>query len=141
MLRTAASLARLRRVTRFTKSGPARAVAAAALTVGLLAMPAASMTLGSGSGISVAEAAARGCPRTLAMGDRGADVKRLQRELSRHFRTVDSQSAFRDHPPLIAEDGVFGATTAVSVARYQEEIGVLADTVVGPETWRALKVC
>jgi peptidoglycan hydrolase-like protein with peptidoglycan-binding domain len=63
---------------------------------------------------------------SLRNGDLGADVERLQRELSRHGFGAG------------AIDGQFGPNTRSAVVRFQRAKGLEADGVVGPNTWRAL---
>jgi peptidoglycan hydrolase-like protein with peptidoglycan-binding domain len=62
----------------------------------------------------------------LRAGDRGDDVRHLQRAL----RRVPDAS--------VAVDGIFGQLTEAAVRRAQLVAGLTADGVVGPKTWAAL---
>lgn len=62
----------------------------------------------------------------LRRGSRGPDVERLQRGLA--------QAGFG-----VPRDGIFGANTEAAVRRYQQARGLVADGVVGPATWTALR--
>jgi peptidoglycan hydrolase-like protein with peptidoglycan-binding domain len=62
----------------------------------------------------------------LGLGDKGYQVKRLQKLLAR--RGFDPQGA----------DGVFGKNTAAAVRAAQKANGLDVDGIVGPLTWRAL---
>lgn len=62
---------------------------------------------------------------TLAQGDSGRRVRRLQRALA---------SLGYDVRP----DGAFGPSTTAAVRSFQEEAGLDADGVVGPQTARAV---
>jgi uncharacterized protein (TIGR02594 family) len=64
----------------------------------------------------------------LKKGDKGADVAKLQRLLN---------SALQPSPGL-TEDGDFGLRTEAAVKKFQRQHGLLADGVVGPQTWTAL---
>ncbi len=58
-------------------------------------------------------------PPTLQLGSRGDDVRRVQQ--------------------LLLVDGIYGEVTKQAVVDFQDENGFLvADGVVGPETWKAL---
>mgnify|MGYP001604556444 CR=1 FL=1 len=59
-------------------------------------------------------------PVVLRIGSRGAAVRRLQRALG------------------IADDGQFGPTTRAAVIAFQSRRGMVADGIVGAETWAAL---
>lgn len=61
--------------------------------------------------------------RTLRLGDVGEDVRRLQGSLNG-----------LDYGP-IAEDGNFGPETQAAVMRYQSNLGLPVDGIVGPDTW------
>lgn len=63
---------------------------------------------------------------TLKRDARGDDVRRLQRALA--------ASGF-----AVAADGVFGPGTEGVVKRFQKSCGLVADGVVGPRTWDALR--
>lgn len=58
--------------------------------------------------------------KTLRKGDRGEDVKVLQKKLN------------------VLADGIFGAMTEEAVRQFQGEMGLAADGVAGPRTWGAL---
>lgn len=60
--------------------------------------------------------------RTLRKGDRGEDVRTLQRVLG------------------ISADGIFGSGTEKAVIAYQKSKGLTADGVAGPKTWAALGI-
>lgn len=62
----------------------------------------------------------------IGTGSQGADVKRLQQILSGGGYNVGSI------------DGIFGAQTLAAVKAFQLSKGLLADGVVGPQTWAAL---
>jgi hypothetical protein len=63
-------------------------------------------------------------PKTLKLHSTGADVKTLQQLLGFLGKDVD---------------GRFGTTTRAAVIKAQKEAKVLADGVVGPQTWTFLK--
>lgn len=63
---------------------------------------------------------------TIARGDTGAGVRDVQQRLARLLALT------------IPLDGVFGPTTERAVRSFQRERGLLADGIVGPETWRTL---
>ena len=56
---------------------------------------------------------------TLRKGDRGDDVKRLQRLLTEHGYACSA-------------DGVFGSGTEAKVMAFQRDRGLGADGIVGP---------
>lgn len=60
--------------------------------------------------------------RTLRVGSKGGDVAFLQRWLG------------------LADDGDFGQKTKAKVVAYQRMKGLTADGIVGPKTWRAMRV-
>jgi peptidoglycan hydrolase-like protein with peptidoglycan-binding domain len=62
----------------------------------------------------------------VSVGSQGADVKRLQEILSGGGYNVG---------PI---DGIFGTQTQAAVKAFQLTKGLLADGVVGPQTWAAL---
>ena len=37
------------------------------------------------------------------------------------------------------EDGIFGRNTLIAVRNYQESIGLVADGIIGPKTWKSIK--
>lgn len=57
---------------------------------------------------------------TIRLGDRGEDVKHLQRILG------------------VAADGIFGPGTRDALIRYQKANGLTADGIAGPSTWQAI---
>lgn len=65
----------------------------------------------------------------LRIGDRGAEVARLQSLLNRKLQPS----------PRLKEDGVFGKNTDRLVKRYQALNNLGIDGVVGPKTWMALR--
>ncbi len=65
-------------------------------------------------------------PPTLRLGDRGEQVRRLQRRLLAHGLAPG---------PV---DGRFGPQTLAAVKAFQRTHGLVVDGVVGPATWRAL---
>jgi peptidoglycan hydrolase-like protein with peptidoglycan-binding domain len=71
-----------------------------------------------GAGMTVAEAQAL---PTLKPGQHGESVRKLQRALH------------------LADDGIFGRTTARAVRRFQRRHHLRADGVVGPTTWRMIR--
>lgn len=64
--------------------------------------------------------------RTLRKGDKGEDVRALQRELN--ARGYDSGEA----------DGIFGKATEAAVRAYQKANGLTADGIAGKQTYAAL---
>ena len=58
--------------------------------------------------------------KTLKYGDKGSDVKTLQRRLNLYV------------------DGIFGPITLEAVKQFQKENSLIVDGVVGPTTWGAL---
>lgn len=58
--------------------------------------------------------------KTIRKGDRGEEVKVLQRALN------------------ITADGIFGANTEKAVIAYQKNKGLVADGVVGAKTWATI---
>ena len=90
-----------------------RAVALAAVALGVLIAGTATATAGSGGATAPREV-------VLKRGDRGPAVIRLQRSLR------------------ISADGVFGPGTERAVKRFQRRRGLAADGIVGPLTRRAL---
>jgi hypothetical protein len=63
---------------------------------------------------------------TIAEGDAGEAVRRLQRALRRTPNTA------------IVVDGVFGPQVTAAVRQFQQDSGLKADGIVGPLTWAAL---
>lgn len=68
---------------------------------------------------------------TIARGDTGPNVKRIQFYLS-----VASQ--FDSRVPNVAVDGIFGAATTNAVKAFQATVNLAQDGIVGPATWSAL---
>jgi N-acetyl-anhydromuramyl-L-alanine amidase AmpD len=68
-------------------------------------------------------------PRLLRRGDRGWEVKRLQRLLRAHGLLPETASI----------DGVFGELTEAAVHAFQALHDLEVDGLVGPLTWRALE--
>ncbi len=66
--------------------------------------------------------------RTIRPGDRGDDVRDVQRRLSALGSHLDSGEL----------EGVFGPTTESAVRAFQQRRGLLVDGRVGPETWNEL---
>jgi len=66
--------------------------------------------------------------RTLRRGDRGREVVDLQTRLQALGLDLGNRGI----------DGVFGPRTALAVKAFQQSIGILADGLVGPTTWREI---
>ena len=64
-------------------------------------------------------------PITVGIGDGGATVERLQRELNERKQKVGI-------------DGIFGPETLKAVKAFQKAHGLAQDGIVGPKTWAAL---
>ncbi|MGJ3250601.1 MAG: peptidoglycan-binding domain-containing protein [Elainellaceae cyanobacterium] len=62
----------------------------------------------------------------LRQGDSGAAVTELQRLLN--AKGIN-----------IAVDGIFGNATRAAVVQFQQRNGLVADGIVGPQTWQALR--
>ncbi|MBP3413443.1 MAG: peptidoglycan-binding protein [Oscillospiraceae bacterium] len=70
-------------------------------------------------------------PGQLQSGARGQSVRQLQfmlRVLSEYIPNI----------PPVQEDGIFGPATRNAVIAFQRFAGLIADGIVGPNTWRAL---
>lgn len=67
----------------------------------------------------------------VATGSTGDAVRGVQEEFQ--FRNLSG-----DPGRGLAVDGVFGAKTAAAVRGFQQALGITADGIVGPLTWRAL---
>jgi peptidoglycan hydrolase-like protein with peptidoglycan-binding domain len=67
----------------------------------------------------------------VATGSTGDAVRGVQEEFQ--FRNLSG-----DPGRGLAVDGVFGAKTAAAVRGFQQALGITADEIVGPLTWRAL---
>ncbi|MDN3353738.1 peptidoglycan-binding protein [Actinomadura sp. DC4] len=65
---------------------------------------------------------------TVRRGSRGDFVRAAQNELLKLFYFGSSD----------AVDGIFGNATEEAVHAFQESVGIAADGVVGPRTWREL---
>ena len=70
-------------------------------------------------------------PGLLRQGSRGTDVRILQYMLA-------LISEFDDTLPSLAVDGIYGSRTAQVVRTYQRSMGLLADGIVGPQTWYSI---
>lgn len=64
---------------------------------------------------------------TLQLGDSGAEVMRLQEDLT-------AVGCFTDEA-----DGSFGESTAGAVMQFQEAVGLFTDGVVNQDTWSILE--
>jgi peptidoglycan hydrolase-like protein with peptidoglycan-binding domain len=62
----------------------------------------------------------------LRQGDSGAAVTKLQQLLN--AKGIN-----------IAVDGIFGNATRAAVVQFQQQSGLVADGIVGPQTWQALR--
>ncbi|HEX3691590.1 MAG TPA: peptidoglycan-binding protein [Solirubrobacteraceae bacterium] len=69
-------------------------------------------------------------PPTLSEGSRGTVVDKLQTALNEGRGEFAPTS-----DPVLAVDGVFGAHTATAVTGAQHEAGIIADGIVGLQTW------
>lgn len=69
---------------------------------------------------------------TLRQGDSGPEVMSLQAGL--RWRQMQSNAAM-----TVGVDGGFGAGTAAAVKQFQQASGLVADGVVGPQVWAALR--
>ncbi len=67
----------------------------------------------------------------LRQGSSGPDVITLQ-------YLLDLISGYYPEIPGLAQDGIFGSGTRQSVVAFQRAMGLNADGVVGPQTWKAL---
>lgn len=63
---------------------------------------------------------------TLRQGDRGPAV-------------IDLQNLLIKNGAQLKADGFFGSITRAAVVAFQQRKGLLADGIVGPQTWTALK--
>lgn len=63
---------------------------------------------------------------TLRQGDRGPAV-------------IDLQTLLNKNGAKLTVDGFFGPMTRSAVVNFQQRKGLLADGIVGPQTWTALK--
>ena len=67
----------------------------------------------------------------VASGSRGDAVSGVQEEF--RFRDLSGEPG-----RALAVDGVFGPRTVAVVLGFQRALGIIADGIVGPATWRAL---
>src|SRR6266702_708013 len=67
----------------------------------------------------------------VASGSTGDAVRGVQEEF--RFRALSGDPA-----RALAVDGVFGPKTMAAVLGFQRALGITADGIVGPVTWRAL---
>ena len=67
----------------------------------------------------------------LRQGSRGQDVITLQ-------YLLDVISEYYPDIPAVTQDGIFGAGTRQAVTAFQGRMGLVADGIVGPATWKAL---
>lgn len=79
------------------------------------------VTAGPAAGALAAAPGVASAAPALERGDRGSDVRRLQRALG------------------IRADGVFGPRTKRALRRFQARHGLTVDGVAGPQTWQALR--
>ncbi|MBU9369626.1 DUF3380 domain-containing protein [Burkholderia multivorans] len=63
--------------------------------------------------------------KTLRLGDRGADVAYLQRQLVAAGARIDA-------------DAIYGSATRGAVVAFQASHGLVADGIAGPKTWATL---
>ncbi|KWC65061.1 N-acetylmuramidase domain-containing protein [Burkholderia ubonensis] len=63
--------------------------------------------------------------KTLRLGDRGADVGYLQRQLVASGARLDT-------------DSIYGSATRTAVLAFQSSHGLVADGIAGPKTWSTL---
>lgn len=68
-------------------------------------------------------------PRILRQGDKGEDVRQMQRRLLVHGYAL----------PKYGADGSFGAETLAAVREFQQAKGLAVDGLVGPKTLAALE--
>jgi hypothetical protein len=112
-----------------TQAARRRAVILTLTIVSAMALPAAAQAQATAGGADAGGADASAAPAapvastaSLKKGDRGSDVRRLQRKLR------------------IADDGIFGPATKRAVKRFQRRHGLEADGVAGPATLAALGI-
>ncbi len=67
----------------------------------------------------------------LRVGSRGEDVLIMQQYLS------DISKVYPEIPDLVA-DGIFGVGTRASVVAFQNQFGLVADGIVGEQTWNKI---
>nr|WP_281381524.1 peptidoglycan-binding protein [Conexibacter arvalis] len=79
------------------------------------------VTAGPAVGASAAFTGTAAAATVVEKGDRGGDVKKLQRALG------------------VRADGVFGPGTKKALRKFQARTGLHVDGVAGPATWKALK--
>lgn len=73
----------------------------------------------------------------LQAASRNADEPVLHRG-ARGEAVVELQKKLREHFPLLAVDGEFGAATETAVSRFQADHHLVIDGIVGAATWAAL---
>jgi peptidoglycan hydrolase-like protein with peptidoglycan-binding domain len=78
------------------------------------------VTAGPAVGVTAATTGVASAATAIERGDRGKDVRRLQRALG------------------ITADGIFGPGTKKALRKFQARHGLTVDGVAGPRTWRAL---
>jgi zinc D-Ala-D-Ala carboxypeptidase len=67
---------------------------------------------------------------TVASGSRGAAVSQAQCELNAAYSQIRSD--------ILTVDGDFGPATKATTRAFQSCVGIPADGVIGPQTWREL---
>jgi uncharacterized YkwD family protein len=67
----------------------------------------------------------------ISMGATGDAVRQMQRYLNILANTYPSI-------PRLSEDGIFGNATRNAVAAFQQQFGLSADGIIGPNTWNAI---
>jgi len=70
---------------------------------------------------------------TLSIGQQGGNVLTLQ-------RMINNASATHPSIPRVAEDGIFGQGTKNAVITFQRLFGLIADGIVGAQTWSTLSM-
>ncbi len=67
--------------------------------------------------------------RTLRRGDKGPNVRQLQTLLNMMNKEL-----------RLSADGDFGPATLAAIKQFQTNAGLVADGIVGPQTWKALSL-
>jgi peptidoglycan hydrolase-like protein with peptidoglycan-binding domain len=101
--------------------------ATAALGGGLAIAPAAQAAQTAPAAQAVSSAATP--PSTISKGDTGHGVWCVQRAVNNYYKTYYNKTT-----NVIAEDAIFGTSTADWVAWYQGKHGLHADSIVGSAT-------